>query len=393
RAPVPAPAPDPSPAMPLPGTSPSATPAGAPEPQPAENPFFAVVRHAYLVDPEINPVGAPDSREKGIRLVATGSIRNNTDKLIYRAGAFTKLIAVFDRDSRFEKHSSGLGFDPPVTSTNPWRPGSWRDFRIVGRSFDPIYREYEPQAIAATLSLEAKDPIGYSFSGELVKLKPRWEGLFGLVVQGDVTLNADVTAVYGPGGRKMAAKAGDSVRLHAQQGAGFLAEREGELFGWISAEALNVPPYESLYPAEVKGDLPLSIEIPERYRVRVLEYGWEPKIDGLPEAAGGYMTFRVRVTNIAERQAAQIKPGMFWVDQGSGRGAEALDRTASIAGSLETANRVAPGETADGTIYVPRHVNGWPFALVFQPASHLRGHALLLPALAPELARGAKEAT
>ena len=118
-----------TPAMPLPGTStPKQQPAAKPqEPVDPEKPFLVFVRNCYLVDPQINPIGAPKSREKGIRMVVTGSVQNNSDRIIYRAGIFSKLVVYFGKNARFEKHSGGLGFDPPVTSTNPWRPGTLRE--------------------------------------------------------------------------------------------------------------------------------------------------------------------------------------------------------------------------------------------------------------------------
>ncbi|MCZ7583235.1 MAG: hypothetical protein M5R36_07800 [Deltaproteobacteria bacterium] len=308
---TPSPTPTPTeatPAMPLPGTvtndqppQPAETPAKPAEP--AASPFSVMVRNCYLVDPEINPVGAPESREKGIRMVLTGSIRNSSDRIIYRAGAYSKLVVYFGKNARFEKHSGGLGIVPPITSSSPWRPGAWRDFKIVGRAFDPIYREFEPQALSGVLSLEARDPLDFRFAEEIARMKPRWDTLFGVVVDQTVSLKEDVTLRYGPHNAKSDLKSGDEVRLVAQQGGGYLAERENRLLGWLPADALAIKNYENLYPDNPARTFPMVATVEDRFEITISDYRYEPHPDNLPEAEGGYMVFQVKVKSLAERQA------------------------------------------------------------------------------------------
>ncbi|MCZ7583236.1 MAG: hypothetical protein M5R36_07805 [Deltaproteobacteria bacterium] len=59
-----------------------------------------------------------------------------------------------------------------------------------------------------------------------------------------------------------------------------------------------------------------------------------------------------------------------------------------IDGALPPQTTLKPGEDISGWIYVPRHADGWPFALVHQwTPSTDPAHVLLLPAIGREGAK------
>jgi hypothetical protein len=382
-------APGSSQSMPMPGTSTPLAPIEDPTSTPdVANPFSVLVRNCYLVDPDINPVGAPESREKGIRMVVTGSIRNNSERIIHRAGVYSKLVVFFGKNARFEKYSGGLGFDPPVTSSNPWRPGAWRDFEIVGRAFDPIYREYEPRAISGVLSLEAKDPLGFSFSQEIARMKPRWETLFGIATDTAAPVSEAIKLTYGPNNIKTEIKPEEQLKLIAQQGGAYLAVKNDKLIGWIPDKNVAVRQYESMYPENAARTFPMMATSQGRYEITVTDYRYLQEVQGLPEADGGYMALHVKVKTLAQRQALPLHPNYFWVDEGSGRFSTALEKVTGAPDALPVVEHLAPGSESSGWIYCPRHDNGWPFALVFQPSKTADPtHILIFPAITREGAK------
>ena len=375
-----------TPPMPLPGTSTPLTPDETDaEPGEEEIPFPVFVKNCYLVDPEINPVGAPESRERGIRMVTRGSIRNNSRRIIHRAGVHSKLVVNFGKNAKFEKHSGGLGFDPPVTSGNPWRPGTWRDFNIVGRAFDPIYREYDPKTITGILSLEARDPMGYKFSEEVARMRPAWATLFGAVVDATIRATKDLSLKQGPFNYRTTVKEGEDVKLIAQQGAAYLAMKDDRLAGWIEEDALNIPQYESLYPETPTRTFPMLATCEGKYQITVSDYRFYPSVSGLEESPGGYMALMVKIKSLAQNSGLPVRPRFFWIDQGSGRYAEAVNPLKESTEALQNIERLPPQAEIGGWIYVPRHKDGWPFALVFQTYSQQEPvHVFLLPAVSRE---------
>ncbi len=377
--------PDPSrmtPPMPLPGTSTPMTPEKKSPEADEQDPFSVFVKNCYLVDPEINPIGAPESREQGIRMVTRGSIRNNSGRIIHRAGIHSRLVVNFGKNAKFEKHSGGLGFDPPVTSSNPWRPGTWREFNIVGRAFDPIYREYDPKTITGILSLEARDPMGYKISEEVARMRPIWSTLFGAVVDAQIRVRKEVALKEGPFNYRTTIKEGENVKLIAQQGAAYLATEDDVLAGWIEEGALDIPQYESLYPDTPARTFPMMATYEERYQITVSDYRFLPTVPGLEESAGGYMALLVKVKSLAKNSGLPVRPRFFWVDQGSGRYAEAVNPDKESTDALQDINSLPPQAEIGGWIYIPRHQDGWPFALVFQTTSAQKPvHVFLLPAV------------
>jgi hypothetical protein len=377
-----------TPSMPLPGTvTPLVTNDDPTIPQNVENPFQVSIRNCYLVDSEIDPIGAPASREKGIQMVITGSLRNNSDRIIHRAGVYSKLIVYFGKNARFEKFSGGLGFEPPVTSSNPWRPGAWRDFEIVGRTFDPIYREYDPKGLTGILSLEAKDPLGFSFAQDIAKMKPRWDTLFGAVVDQTVPVPEKQSVTYGPNNTKIEIKAGEMVKLVAQQGGGYLVQAEGRLAGWIPSQSLDIRQYEGMYPEIPARTFPMVATSEGHFEFTVTEYRYQPTVPGLPAESGGYMSVFVKVKSLTKNPQA-FHPNFFWIDEGSGRYSTAIEKTKDIPDALEANLKMTLGSEASGWVFFPHHVNGWPFALILQWSKTAPpAHILLLPAVARENAR------
>jgi hypothetical protein len=336
------------------------------ESQAIENPFTVIIRNCYLTDPDINPIGAQESREKGIRLVTTGSIRNNTERIIYRAGVYSKLVVYFGKNARYEKYSGGLGFNPPVTSSEPWRPGAWRDFEIVGRAFDPIYREYEPKALSGMISLEAKDPLGFNFSQEIAKMKPRWDTLFGAVVDQSVPIQSNVTVTYGPQGYKTELRQGDTVKIVAQQGGGYLAKKEETVIGWVPASAIQIRQYENMYPESNPKTLPATVTIPGKFEITVDDYKFIPLQKG-NTTEGGFFTFHVKVKNIAAKETPAFHPNYFWMDEGAGKYSQALEFAVSVPDAMPVVNKMAVDSEIAGWIAFPRRAESLPFAIAFQP--------------------------
>ncbi|MCL4236309.1 MAG: hypothetical protein KJ042_17540, partial [Deltaproteobacteria bacterium] len=373
----------PSPAMPLPGTA-ATTDAEPPKPTGLENPFTVLIHNCYLADPSINPIGAPTSREKGVRLVVSGAIRNNSERLIFRAGIFSKLVVNFGTEPSLEKHSPGLGFEPAVTSNDPWRPGTWRTFRIEGRALDPIYREFKPKTITGVLSMEARDPLDFRFANEIERTRPRWDVLFGIPVDMATTTAEEVSIAYGPKAIKKILPKGAAVKIVAQQGGGYLALAQGQYFGWVPEKSLAIRQYESMYAEQPPVNFPLGAQIEGRFALRVLDYRYDVQVAGLPVVEAGYMSFHVEITSLAKQQSLTVKPEFFWVDQGSGRLAEAESKTTAVAGALPPQTNLAPGAAVSGWIYIQRHKDGWPFALVFEPPSSPAAHVHVLGAIGRE---------
>jgi hypothetical protein len=374
-----------TPPMPLPGTSTPMVPEVIDAKSSEENPFPVFVKNCYLVDPEINPIGASESRERGIRMVTRGSIRNNSRRIIHRAGVHSKLVVNFGKNAKFEKHSGGLGFDPPVTSSNPWRSGTWRDFNVVGRAFDPIYREYEPKTITGILSLEARDPMGYRISEEVARMEIQWATLFGAVVDATIRTTESIVLKQGPYGYRTKIKEGEDVRLIAQQGAAYLALYKDRLAGWIEEKALNIPQYESLYPETPTRTFPMMATYEDRYQITVSDYRFQASVAGLEESPGGYLALLVKVKSLAQKSDQPVRPRYFWADQGSGRHASAVNPPKESTEALQKIDRLPPQAQIGGWVYIPRHEDGWPFALVFQTAPQQAPvHVFLLPAVSRE---------
>jgi hypothetical protein len=179
-------------------------------------------------------------------------------------------------------------------------------------------------------------------------------------------------------------KAGEEVRVAAQLGGSFLVEKGGRLAGWAPAEKLLIAQYENVYPEKTERPLPASAVSEARYEVTVADYRFEAKVPGLPDAENGYMAFRVSVKSLAQHSALPLRPSYFWIDQGGGRVAKALDLPKPPPDALPATQNLAIGAQTEGWIYAPRHPAGRPFAVSFQYASNVPpAHILLSPALGP----------
>lgn len=219
--------------------SPAQTPSEMPTPEkPKEKPFTISIKNALLFDASKDPFGRNLTNEKGMCLLVIGSARNNTNKICHRGGMFCTLKTTFAEDVTIEKHSGGMGFDPEVSSEDPWRPGTWRSFQLVTRAMDPIYYEFVPTKAQAEIILEVRDPLKFRLRQSLITFDVPWRALLGSRVSGTGVIMEPVTPLTSEKYAATKFEVGDLVRISFQKGSGYKVFNDDGLGGWVPYHAL-----------------------------------------------------------------------------------------------------------------------------------------------------------
>lgn len=202
--------------------------------------FSMVVKNALLFDADKDPFTRNITQEKGICLLAVGSVRNDSDKIFHRGGVFATLTSDFGNDVIIRKHSGGMGFLPDVSSEAPWRPGDWREFRLITRALDPIYIEYTPSDVEAQIILEVRDPLNFRLRRVLSRFKVDWRPLMGTSVRGTTAFVEQFTPLTLENFAARRFEAGDLVRLTIQKGAGYKVVRDDGTGGWVPFRVISL---------------------------------------------------------------------------------------------------------------------------------------------------------
>ena len=215
--------------------------------------FTIVVKNALLFDGDTDPFTRNISQEKGICLLVTGTVRNETNRIFHRGGIFATLNADFSGTVNIKKHSGGMGFLPEVTSEQPWRPGAWREFRLVTRAIDPIYKEYTPTNVETELVLEVRDPLKYRQRKMLTRFKLSWQTLLGAGVSGTTALVEQITPFTLENFAARRFESGDLLKLTFQKGAGFKVLNDDGAGGWVPywAISMDTQDFEVLAPKKI----------------------------------------------------------------------------------------------------------------------------------------------
>ncbi len=275
----------------------------------ATPPFTIMVKNAFVFDASTDPFTRNITQEKGICLLAVGSVRNDTDKIIHRGGLFGTLTTTFAKAVKIVKHTSGMGFLPPVSSREPWRPGAWRNFRLVTRALDPIYREYIPLDLEAEIVLEVRDPLNYRLRSPLSTFRLPWRSLKGAPTSGSAAILEAITPISfeKPGTRRF--QPGDLVKVCFQKGAGYKVLNENNLGGWLPYRSLQLdledfrilPPKKP--PTTVQsGDISFTLE---RFSIT----------DG-PEKHLKIFTVQFKINNHSDKTSVSVKSVDFMYEFG-----------------------------------------------------------------------------
>jgi hypothetical protein len=286
-----------------------ATPTPAPTPEkPEQEQFTIVVKNAFLFRAGKDPFTRNLTREKGICLLAAGSVRNNTDRLCHRAGLFGTLKAGFNDDVTITKHTGGMGFDPEVSSENPWRPGTWRDFELVTRSLDPIYIEYHPTSLDAEITLEVRDPLNFTLRETMTRFKLPWRSLQGCPTAGAAAILEKVRPLTGASKQQQSYQPGDLVNVRFQKGGGYKVSANGDEGGWVPFDALALDLEDFRLLPDSKR--PVSAESDEQ-RWTLREFTAKPGPDNLT-----YYLATFDIENLREKSGLAVRKNDFRIDFG-----------------------------------------------------------------------------
>ena len=106
-----------------------------------------------------------------------GSVLNKTNKSIVSANIDGKLKLIFQDKTVEEGGDYGSGFKERISENNPWEPNTLRKFYIKTNGVKKIYLNYLPEYVVMDISLNAKDPVGYTYSKDVseIDLKDKWK--------------------------------------------------------------------------------------------------------------------------------------------------------------------------------------------------------------------------
>lgn len=111
--------------------------------------------------------------------VFKASVINKTNKTITSATIDGKLQLIFTDKTVTGEGTYDSGFKSRVSKSKPWEPNTTKEFYIKTKGIDIIYLNYVPEYLVFNISLEAKDPVGYSFDQNITEmdLKEDWKTL------------------------------------------------------------------------------------------------------------------------------------------------------------------------------------------------------------------------
>jgi len=335
------------------------TPMPTPEPGPIGKPFTVLIKNSFLFDPTDNRFAKALSSEEGIHLAAFGTIRNNTDRIIYRGGAYAKLETHFPRRTEVERHSMGFGFQPPITSQNPWRPNEWRDFQVVTRSMDPIYIEYTPWKITAELSIEARDPLDFRYENTLGPIPVEWQTLLGVKVTGKAKVAEGADMILDKASKKVIAADEDVDLIFLYAGGYKIATKDGRR-AWVrysdlvfdNAASVQIVPSPPSFPRTAKND---------RFSITVNSLAYKDKLPKLPQSTYGWWVADIQIDTLV-KGSVTVKAAWFDLDL-SGKTQDSYD-----AGKVKDAFddvKLSTDDTRRGLLYFKAEPKLRPVELEF----------------------------
>jgi len=121
--------------------------------------------------------------EKGLKLdgsdvvyIIKGTVANSSKKVITSASLDGTLKLIFKDKTINGKSNYESGFVKPVSTSSPWKPDESREFIIKTSGIENIYLSYRPDYVVFDLSLDAEDPVGYTFNKDIEEndLKKDW---------------------------------------------------------------------------------------------------------------------------------------------------------------------------------------------------------------------------
>lgn len=271
--------------------------------------FKLVVQNALLFDTGSDSFAGNLTQEKGVCLLIIGAIRNDTGRMFHRGGLFGTLTTSFGEEVVIKKHSGGMGFLPEVSSEEPWRPGDWRNFRLITRALDPIYIEYKPKKITAEIVLEVRDPLNFRLRKTLSEFSVSWSTLIGAGIEGTVAVVEKITPInFEKAGAKRFSP-GDLVKVTFQKGSGYKVLADDGSGGWMPYRSLSLdkhdfnPFLERKPPVQVKSD-GIAVNLSKMSRVR---------IKGKEKAV---YTLDLEIENLHEKVQFQVRASDMIIDFG-----------------------------------------------------------------------------
>jgi len=344
----------------------------------AGKPFTVSIKNAFLFDPSIDTFAKSLSSEEGIHLAVFGSIRNNTDRTLHRGGIFATLFALFPKRTEIERHSSGLGFNPQISSKEPWSPGSWREFVLITRAMDSIYREYIPQKIYAQISLEIRDPLDYRYNSNITSLNVIWRPFIGAKLEGKAKTaselekdqenkNVSKSKKKFKKQEKFALQVGSDVDLLYQRGGGYKILTENGDRLWVRYNDLIIEQSDQLKIISSKAEYP-KVSGSERAAIKVYSLSRAPTVTGLPLSKNGYWIADVEISLKEDNPHLKFDPTMFSLDLG-GQKSSAINGGLKIEGAI-TSVILKEGESIRGMLFFPDQPDSLPFELEFSEFSN-----------------------
>jgi len=353
-----------------------------PEPKSqGERPFAVNVDFALLFDPRTGPINAQRSDESGVHLLVAGRIRNQTGKLIHRAAVYTTLIASFSKRTELERHSGGLGFSPRVTSLDPWRPDTDRIFICQTRPFDPIYLELPPEKVQAAITIQVRDPLQYSYRGEIKALNLDWASIFGLSLNGAAMIATDGQGYCAPSLKTCELSSGDTVKVLYQRGTAFkVMNDDGDIF-WLGYEQLSRISLQPPVAAADSGSLtfPIAVLLNNGLNLKILRVSEQDHRENAKETRPMYR-LDIQLENKGQKSIRTPPANAFILDGSAGAYASPLfGRSAPREGYRSITLR--SGQQMEGSLFYPREEGTFPFDLEVHLASSAPVRIPLFPAL------------
>ena len=111
--------------------------------------------------------------------IMTGSVINNTDKVLTSADISGNLQVIYKDKTIRSSENRDSGFKRTVSKTKPWNPQEKLEFSIKARNIEELYLQYDPEYVFFSVEISVEDPVGYSYNKAIEEydLKDKWENL------------------------------------------------------------------------------------------------------------------------------------------------------------------------------------------------------------------------